>query len=64
MLVLGVLTNLVTQNSSAQGGHGYSRWHRKTTLTDDVDLASELKLLVALSICTLVCVIYIYCKFI
>jgi hypothetical protein len=24
-----------TQNSSEQGGHGYSRWHRRSTATDD-----------------------------
>jgi hypothetical protein len=46
-------------------------WPRLFTmaLTDDADgrchdLASELKLLVALSISTLVCLVYICCKFI
>jgi hypothetical protein len=63
MLVLGV-------------GEGYAefiraRWPRLFTMApqNDADrrrhdIASELKLLVALSISTLVCVVYICCKFI
>jgi hypothetical protein len=72
-------TDLIFQNgrfSFWEWEKGYAefnraRWPRLFTMApqDDADaglhdLASELKLLVALSVCTLVCVFYICCNFI